>query len=258
MNLFWFALSFLFIENRAMMLDIFGSPSCPCVKNLDKEFPIHPSDTTEALYQNLGDIYRANISSYGLGCKTHDKGTPMCHETDLSMIFPPPSSYDKSWCGRPWCFVDPTNCALLNRRSNTFSKSGRFYSYATCGAMDFFTKENRIAALEGRVLNVGMNANTGGWLGAYSADNEHFKGPMKRWSGPVVEFVKEAAYKGGFSINITEPPDFLRNKSDAFFGGTSAFDFCVYATSLGYLGMCMAQYTITEVLQISGLLRLIS
>jgi len=224
-----------------------GNKNCPCVRDLDTEFPIHPSELTEELYQKLGDMYRADISKYGSGCRAHDISTPMCSDIDCSMIFPQPPSCDKSWCKRPWCFVDPTNCDLLNRRSDVFSKSGRFYSYATCGGMDFFTKENRIAALEGRVLNVGLNTNTGGWLGTYSTEKEHFKGPISRWYGPVVEFVKEAAYEGKFTINITEPPDFLRNKSDAFFNGTSKFDFCIYATSLGYLDMCVAQYTITDI-----------
>jgi len=47
-------------------------------------------------------------------------------------------------------------------------------------AIDSFTKENRIAGLEGRVLNVGMTATTGGWLGAYLAENEHFEGARKQ------------------------------------------------------------------------------
>jgi len=59
--------------------------------------------------------------------------------------------------------------------------------------------------------------------------------------------VKETAFEGGFKINTTEPPDFLCNKSDAFFGGTSTYDFCIYAMSLSYLDMCIVQYTITDI-----------
>jgi hypothetical protein len=95
-------------------------------------------------------------------------------------------------------------------------------------------------------LKVGLNSNTGGWLGAYSSEKVQFDGPIEKWSGPVVNFVKQAAFKGGFYINVTSPPDFLRNKSNEFFDSESSFDFCVYATALGYLDFCVAQYTVTN------------
>jgi len=219
----------------AMLLDK-GHPSCPCLDNLDA-FPIDSSELTGKLYEDLGDSF--NKEEYGVGCKTHDKTTPQCMDGHCSSAV-----CDQSWCNRSWCFVDPTNCTFLNRRSERFQR--RFHSYATCGDMDFYTRENRAAALEGRTLKAGFNSNSGGWIGAYSSTLEHFKGPIERWSGPIVEFVKAAAVRGRFNLSVTEPPQFLRDNSNEFFLSESSFDLCVYATSLGYLDLCVAQYTITD------------
>ena len=35
-------------------------------------------------------------------------------------------------------------------------------------------------------------------------------------------------------------------ESEKFFGGSSSFDFCVYAASLGYVDLCVAAYSITD------------
>jgi len=42
-----------------------------------------------------------------------------------------------------------------------------------------------------------------------------------------------------------EPPAWLRAESERFFG-SSSFDYCVYATSLGYLDLCVSSYTVTD------------
>ena len=65
------------------------------------------------------------------------------------------------------------------------------------------------------------------------------------WTGPSVDFFREAALEGQFQINITQPPDFLRNQSRKFFG-SSKFDLCVYAASLGYLDFCVGAFFINE------------
>jgi len=214
----------------AMLLDV-GHPLCPCLDNLDR-FPIDSSELTEKLYEDLGSPF--NMEEYGIGCKPHNVSTPQCMDRHCSSMF-----CDKSWCNRSWCFVDPTNCTFLNRRSNRFQQ--RFYSYATCGDMDFYTRENRAAALEGRTLKAGFNSNSGGWIGAYSSTLEHFKGPIERWSGPIVEFVKAAAVRGRFNLSVTEPPQFLHDNSKEFFGSESAFDLCVYATCITGLSRLVCQ-----------------
>ena len=44
---------------------------------------------------------------------------------------------------------------------------------------------------------------------------------------------------------MTQPPDILRNQSRKFFG-SSKFDLCVYATSLGYLDFCVGAFFVNE------------
>ena len=172
-------------------------------------------------------------------------------------MFPPLLGCDRSWCHRSWCFIDPANCSLSHRRHPSFPASDRYYSYATCGDMDALTSHGRFAALQNRRYKIGLNANTGGWLGSYrsssslsssssSSNDHHFVGPWNQWSGLTVDYVIQAAYRGKFELEIREPPTFLRNRSANFFQSDSAFDLCVYATSLGYLDFCVAQYTITD------------
>jgi hypothetical protein len=44
------------------------------------------------------------------------------------------------------------------------------------------------------------------------------------WQGPIVEFVKETALVGGFTINMTTPPAWIAPMSLEFFG-SSSFDY---------------------------------
>jgi hypothetical protein len=143
-----------------------------------------------------------------------------------------------------WCYVDPDDCDLQVRPSVLYRNS-RFYSYATCGYPDVFVNDFTNGAKR-KPLRIGLNHNSGGWMGAFhSTDGTHFAGPLSDWKGPAVEFIKEASARGNLSIEVVVPPAFLINGSYVFFGN-SQFDLCVYATSLGYLDMCVASYFVTE------------
>ncbi len=50
------------------------------------------------------------------------------------------------------------------------------------------------------------------------------------------------ANESGMIINITEPPDDIKQNS----GSGSSFSQCVYAAALGYLDVCVAMFTMTE------------
>ncbi|CAB9497408.1 glutamate receptor [Seminavis robusta] len=225
-----------------------GSPLCPCLPAL----PLTVDDRDLAnpnLENHLGKLF--DSPTYGVGCGAHDVKTPLCLEESnycdrAKHMVPSPFGCDMSWCSRSWCFVDPLNCTLASRRSSAFAHSNRHYSYATCGHMDIFTHVQRFKALEGQIFKVGFNSNSGGWLGAYNKDKQHYQGPIDNWSGPVVDFVIQAARIGRFQMEITPPPPTLWVHSVEYFESESNFDFCVYAASLGYLDMCVAQYTITE------------
>lgn len=211
-----------------------------------------------------------NVTTYGFKCGKHDlvNCTNIFHKNLAAC--------DQSWCTCEWCYVDPNNCSLLNRHIFFLPNSICYYLYLPCGDMDIFMQDNQIASLEGQRLKIGLNSNSCGcvlrvcfnghyctlrkkvntqilaltlygysWMGAYSDDGTHFDGPMQWWRGPVVEFVKEAAYEGGFTLEIAHPPKFLRIKSIEFFNGISEANFCIYATALGFLGMyvCLEVYT---------------
>ena len=70
-------------------------------------------------------------------------------------------------------------------------------------------------------------------------------GTLDDWLGPSVEFVKRAMKNANATIQLVEPPSFLRDKSKEFFGGPSSFSFCVYAASLGFVDFCVGHYSVT-------------
>jgi len=119
-----------------------------------------------------------------------------------------------------------------------------FYSYATCGNMDRFVNAERLEKLENKIFRVAFVKNSGGWKGAYT-DKENFD-VTDSWDGPTVNFFQQAALEGKFSMNRTAPPPWLQKKSRAFFNSSSAFDYCVYATSLGYIDFCVGMFSMTD------------
>ena len=233
------------MSNVVLSDDMAGFSSCPCLGAID---PVDDAD----LSSNLASDSTIDFDRYGIGCFAHDVETSRCQsnkeakETPCSSFYPMPADCDTSWCSRRWCYVDPASCSLLLRRSVELPNSNRYYSYATCNEMDSYTKSNRLSSLKGKTIRAGYNANTGGWTGAYSVDGSHFSGPASRWSGPVVDYIHQSSRLGEFQIQIQEPPDFLVNKSIEFFNSNSKFDLCAYATALGYLDLCIAQYSVTD------------
>ena len=186
-------------------------------------------------------------TEYGVNCAPHDLYQPICVDVDdCTTLIPLPAECDKSFCQRSFCFVDPKNCALYHKASSVYPNNNIHYSYATCGHMDSFTFTERRKSLQGQTLQVALNSNTGGWMGAYHPEGSFATTSNGApWTGPMVEFLKDAATRGGFRLNITAPPMWLREESAKFFGDSS-FDACVYATSLGYLDVCIGAYTITD------------
>ena len=232
-----------------------GVEACPCLMDIDEVPPMNPLDYdpyTTNFAEVLGNE-TINSTTYGIGCAVHDFYTPQCSDESINdcarrkQLVPPPLSCDTSWCQRNWCFVHPSNCTLAHKRHPAFAFSDRYYSYATCGDMDAFTSNRRFASLEGQIFRIGLNSNTGGWLGSYhKTEGIHFQGPITSWTGLAVDFVVQAAIRGRFLLELAQPPEFLKNRSQAYFASESQFDLCVYATALGYLDMCVAQYTITD------------
>ena len=211
-----------------------GDPQCPCFMTpLSAEEQSNPS-----IYYGVN----TSIDTYGAECAYHDTDkfncTAFCDKSKPYVFCP------DSWCRMAWCYVDPNNCTLQVQRSALFPNSDRFYSYATCGYPDLF-KNTPDSYKKGRKLRIGLNSNTGGWSGAYHKEKKQFVGPLDDWSGPMIDFIRQVSEIGNHSLEIVEPQSFLVNKSLDFFG-TSKSDLCIYATSLGFIDICVASYTITE------------
>ena len=219
-----------------------GNEACPCVsleayEGISNE-PLLLSDDLDAWFGTSIDR-----KSYGHGCSPHDDATPSCTNFGGCSSFNANAfECDKSWCKRSWCYIDPNNCTRQFSPSSYYKN--KHISYATCGFADSFTGDNRIASLKGETLNVAFNSNSGGWQGAYNPSGSF--AIDDKWSGPIVSFIRESARLGEFRINVTEPPEWLRNESNNFFGGTSSFDYCVYAATLGYVDFCVSAYTMTN------------
>ena len=188
-----------------------------------------------------------DTGSYGIGCGKHDVGTAVCNrkstDTTCIRVMPVPlhCSADDSWCGASWCYVNTSGCQLTHAPSDYFPSSLRFYSYATCGYADEFANGKRAAeALRGSVLRVGFLSNSGGWQGAYNPSGHHARD--EAWHGPMVTLIQTLEAKLGVHINISSAPSSVYDAS----GSSSTFSQCVFATSLGFLDLCVAMFTITD------------
>ena len=226
-------------SNVMMDVPLEGDSLCRCLTQ--NELPaIGIHNLSDAAANLIGD--HVDLDVYGFGCLPHDLGIPRCQDPACPNC---EEEDERRWCHRQWCWIDPNDCALAHNWAQSVVGTPRFYSYATCRSIDAFNNVPRLSSVSGRTYKVGFNHNTGGWVGAFSEKQRNFEGPLEIWSGPVLNFVQQAAAIGNFSIELTPPPDFLLNRSLEFFGG-SRFSYCVFATSLGFLDFCIAQYTITE------------
>ena len=61
----------------------------------------------------------------------------------------------------------------------------------------------------------------------------------------MVDFIDQAMIEGAFTINRTSPPKRLKAKSTEY-SSSSTFDYCLYATALGYLDFCVGLFTVTN------------
>lgn len=237
-------MSFLSLSSADYSL---GNDACPCL-SIDAIDEIDARDSANGRLETILGL-NVNRTLYGIGCAPHDINIPSCVNDDCKNrenVLPVPTKCTNDACRLNFCYIDPNNCNLLYRRSDMFPNSNRFFSYATCWDVDSFTSNKRISAVSETTYRVGFNHNSGGWLGAYSTQGRSFEGPPSLWSGPTVNFAIQGALSARFEMNLTQPPDFLRNRSAAYFNSQSQFDLCVYATALGYLDFCLAQYTITN------------
>jgi len=113
---------------------LFGDTQCPCIgfDNIDGE--------TTVVLENGDEIaYPADL---GARCEKWDDGVhPGCKEGETPGL-------GNGWCGQAWCFVDSCNCNIpVMAKTAEYVPDARyrgrpiFFSYATCGGEDMWTKE---------------------------------------------------------------------------------------------------------------------
>lgn len=176
-------------------------------------------------------------------------------------------------CNLQFCIVDPNNCniaflstsyrvpadTILEGTTNaTHPLAGTplCISYATCGYLNprFGSKRQKevIDGTNNRTLRVALLDESAGWTGAYSSDGQHFVGPWQKWSGTTVSFIQKAALQGEFSLRLVDPStefeaqNLTLRAQEYYDGSKSAFDLCVYATSTGFVDLCIGDFTITD------------
>jgi len=115
----------------------YGNPKCPCVG-----FDNVNGVTKVAIDRDTQADYPADL---GARCDAwdNDRHPHSCVEEDQK------PGAGKGWCAQQWCYVDPCNCDIpvLPKTSaylpdSTFQGKPVYYSYATCGGEDLWTKEN--------------------------------------------------------------------------------------------------------------------
>ena len=137
--------------------------------------------------------------------------------------------------------VDFRTCELQNRPSQVafdINFGRRHYSYAACRYPDTFHRD--ITHLNDQVLKVAFLNNDGGWKGVYSDSAEDFT-PSDTWRGPTVDFLRTAAQMSGVKSQVMAPPAMLTKAAKQFYRREiNNMDLCVYATTLGFLDICVA------------------
>ena len=162
---------------------------------------------------------------------------------------------DRSGCDAPWCFVDPLTCHLNHHIETNldmniarpFNTSFLPFSYATCGATVTPFSGNKAfeRSLTDVVLRTVFLENSGGWLGSYkkpgntSARSADY---TDSFYGPVIDFFEKVQKRAHFVVNMTQVPQEAIDAAQT----KSKFTQCVYATGMGYVDVCIGDFSITN------------
>ena len=155
-----------------------GQHNCPCLEDvppLTKEdeiiaesFGINITDygigKQREIIVSLCKFYithiYADLPHFQIGCNKHDFKYNNCSGTNDT----------GTWCGSEFCYVDPMNCDRPNRKSLRFPNSPRYFSFATCGYVDDWSRDP--IRLKGKVLQGVLSDNHRGYEGSILMDGE--------------------------------------------------------------------------------------
>jgi len=116
----------------------YGDSRCPCIgfDNIDGESIL-------AVKHDGEDVEISYPADMGSRCEAWDDNRyPKCKAGAKP-------GEGEGWCAQPWCYVDSCNCDIdvlpkmseLYNAEATFRGKPLFWSYATCGGKDVFTKK---------------------------------------------------------------------------------------------------------------------
>merc|ERR1719326_1975579 len=105
----------------------YGEDACPCVG----------VDNLKGYFALQVEFYHVQYpAEMGASCDAWESGRhPQCRDS------PSPT-----WCSQSWCYVDPCNCNLdvkpkKTSTTLTYQGSPAYWSYKTCGGMDFWSED---------------------------------------------------------------------------------------------------------------------
>jgi len=114
----------------------FGDTLCPCIG-----FDNIQGETTVVFEEDGQQTAVAYPADLGARCEAWDNG----RHADCKEGATP--GFGESWCAQTWCYVDPCNCKIpVLPKMSTYSPDALyrgkpiFFSYATCGGEDMWTK----------------------------------------------------------------------------------------------------------------------
>jgi len=116
----------------------YGDSTCPCIG-----FDNIEGETILQVEQDGKEVELSYPADIGARCEPWDDERHFqCKDGEK------PGS-GKKWCAQAWCYVDPCNCdidvlpkiASLYNTEATYRGKPLFWSYATCGGKDEFTKK---------------------------------------------------------------------------------------------------------------------
>jgi hypothetical protein len=217
-----------------------GSPDCPCIDpwatdDPSTAFAVHGNQT--CLVTDWGQCYPTTYGSGG--CTAHDASLPATAfssgiNTQCENNTRPLEAFE--WCRTPWCWVDPKTCHRPHYVTSYFAnRTDRpSYSYQTCGYLNTYVPDHRVADLAGKTLRVTFPSDDdSGYTLLTTASGTK--------DGSYVSFMRELARVYSFAW-VVQP---LSASSKAKFP-QSSFTACVHDVGINHTDLCIANHWVSS------------
>ncbi len=175
-----------------------GPPDCPCLKAEDV-YPEGNSSIDERACDLLHDMFqffepKVDLkcpipAGFGIGCKPHDLEVDRrCRDGQSVNI--------KSFCYKPWCYVDKEKCLSSNYTIvEDPVTNGLYYSYTSCVGSDFQKNYKSEFAKKSRIDNLIFDAIIPGEYFPYhftedTVESAGTNSTVMEWKGAVYDYLQ--------------------------------------------------------------------